>query len=91
MGEYGPCGPCSEIFFDHGEEHSTPGLKIENGDILEDEQRYVEIWNLVFMQFEKTPEGTKNLPNPSIDTFTVFCFIFFCSCSINLFIKICFN
>jgi len=68
MGEYGPCGPCSEIFFDHGEKYSTPNLEIKNGDILEDEQRYVEIWNLVFMQFEKTPEGTKKLPNPSIDT-----------------------
>ena len=68
MGEYGPCGPCSEIFFDHGEKYSTPNLTITNGDLLQDEQRYVEIWNLVFMQFEKTPDGTKKLPNPSIDT-----------------------
>jgi alanyl-tRNA synthetase len=69
MGEFGPCGPCSEIFYDHGEEHSTPDLVIsKDGDILDDEMRYVEIWNLVFMQFEKTPEGTIELPNPSIDT-----------------------
>ena len=68
MGEFGPCGPCSEIFYDHGEEFSTPNLNTKYGDILEDEQRYVEIWNLVFMQYEKTPEGVKELPNPSIDT-----------------------
>jgi len=69
MGEFGPCGPCSEIFFDHGPSHSTPGLKIDpNGDILDDEARYIEIWNLVFMQYEKTPQGTIDLPNPSIDT-----------------------
>ena len=60
MGEYGPCRPCSEIFFDHGEEHKTKNLDIKNGDILEDENRYVEIWNLVFMQFEKTPNGIIN-------------------------------
>ena len=69
MGEYGPCGPCSEIFYDHGPEYSTPGLKLsDDQDILEDESRYIEIWNLVFMQYEKTPEGTRNLPNPCIDT-----------------------
>lgn len=69
MGEFGPCGPCSEIFYDHGEEHTTPGFKISEGqDLLDDEQRYVEVWNLVFMQFEKTPEGTKDLPKPSVDT-----------------------
>lgn len=69
MGELGPCGPCSEIFYDHGESYSTPNFKPgENQDILDDELRYVEIWNLVFMQFEKTPEGRVDLPNPSIDT-----------------------
>lgn len=66
MGEYGPCGPCTEIFYDHGEKYSDgnydPRLP------LKDEGRYVEIWNLVFMQFEKTPEGTKKLPKPSVDT-----------------------
>jgi alanyl-tRNA synthetase len=68
MGEFGPCGPCSEIFFDHGEQYATPNIAITDGDILQDEQRYVEIWNLVFMQYEKTLNGTLNLPNPSIDT-----------------------
>jgi alanyl-tRNA synthetase len=69
MGEFGPCGPCSEIFFDHGEEHSTPNFTPgPNQDILDDEMRYVEIWNLVFMQFEKTPEGKFNLPKPCVDT-----------------------
>lgn len=69
MGEYGPCGPCSEIFFDHGEKYSTPNLTLINPkDYLEDESRYIEIWNLVFMQFEKTPEGKFELPKPSIDT-----------------------
>ncbi len=69
MGEYGPCGPCSEIFFDHGEKYATPNFKpVTPGDYLEDESRYIEIWNLVFMQFEKTPEGKFNLPKPSIDT-----------------------
>lgn len=69
MGEFGPCGPCSEIYFDYGEKYAkkgfTPG---ENQDILDDDERYVEIWNLVFMQYEKTPEGRFNLPKPSIDT-----------------------
>ena len=69
VGEFGSMWhKCGEIFYDHGIEHTTPNLKIINGDILQDEQRYVEIWNLVFMQFEKTPEGIKSLPNPSIDT-----------------------
>ena len=63
MGALGPCGPCSEIFYDHGEDYATPGLTL-----LEDESRYIEIWNLVFMQFEKTPEGKLHLPRPSIDT-----------------------
>lgn len=69
MGEFGPCGPCSEIFFDHGEEHTDKDLvRKDPNDLLEDEKRYVEIWNLVFMQFEKTPEGKFSLPKPSIDT-----------------------
>lgn len=69
MGEFGPCGPCSEIFFDHGEEHTDHDLvRKDPNDLLEDEKRYVEIWNLVFMQFEKTPEGKFSLPKPSIDT-----------------------
>lgn len=69
MGEFGPCGPCSEIFFDHGEKYQTPNIVLSNPkDYLEDESRYIEIWNLVFMQFEKTPEGKFNLPKPSIDT-----------------------
>ncbi|RPJ76073.1 MAG: alanine--tRNA ligase, partial [Alphaproteobacteria bacterium] len=69
MGEFGPCGPCSEIFFDHGEQYTDKELvRIDPNDLLEDEKRYVEIWNLVFMQFEKTPEGRFSLPKPSIDT-----------------------
>jgi alanyl-tRNA synthetase len=69
MGEFGPCGPCSEIFYDHGEKYATPNLVYQNpNDMLEDEARYIEIWNLVFMQFEKTPEGKFSLPKPSIDT-----------------------
>ena len=69
MGDVGPCGPCSEIYFDHGEKHAIPGfVPVEGQDILDDSQRYVEIWNLVFMQFEKTKEGKFPLPKPSIDT-----------------------
>lgn len=70
MGDVGPCGPCSEIFYDHGEEYSTPNFKPgKDQDLLDDELRYVEIWNLVFMQFEKDGKGNqKSLPNPSIDT-----------------------
>jgi alanyl-tRNA synthetase len=69
MGEFGPCGPCSEIFFDHGEQYTDNNLvRKDPNDLLEDEQRYIEIWNLVFMQFEKTPEGRHSLPKPSIDT-----------------------
>lgn len=69
MGEVGPCGPCSEIFFDHGEKYTTPNFVMkEGGDILDDELRYVEIWNLVFMQYEKTKDGQFPLPKPSIDT-----------------------
>ncbi|MEH6402670.1 MAG: alanine--tRNA ligase [Sneathiella sp.] len=65
MGDTGPCGPCSEIFYDHGEHIAggPPGSPDEDGD------RFVEIWNLVFMQYEKQAGGTRlNLPRPSIDT-----------------------
>jgi alanyl-tRNA synthetase len=65
MGELGPCGPCSEIFYDHGDhiEGGPPGSANADGD------RFVEIWNLVFMQFEQvTPTERRNLPKPSIDT-----------------------
>ncbi|HMO67935.1 MAG TPA: alanine--tRNA ligase [Novosphingobium sp.] len=65
MGDDGPCGPCSEIFFDHGEHIAggPPGSPDEDGD------RFIEIWNLVFMQFEQTAgEITGELPRPSIDT-----------------------
>lgn len=71
MGDIGPCGPCSEIFYDHGEAQTTPGFKLtgdEYFNYLDDEQRYVEIWNLVFMQYEKTGSETLELPKPSIDT-----------------------
>ena len=65
MGETGPCGPCSEIFYDHGD-HLTgglPGSKDQDGD------RYIEIWNLVFMQFEQVSKDKRiNLPKPSVDT-----------------------
>ena len=65
MGDTGPCGPSSEIFFDHGPEvwGGPPGSPEEDGD------RYIEIWNLVFMQFDRDAQGTLNpLPKPSIDT-----------------------
>src|SRR5579859_5128269 len=65
MGPTGPCGPCSEIFYDHGEHIAggPPGSPDEDGD------RFVEIWNLVFMQFEQFADGTRRaLPRPSIDT-----------------------
>jgi alanyl-tRNA synthetase len=65
MGDTGPCGPCSEIFYDHGDKipGGPPGSPDEDGD------RFVEIWNLVFMQYEKLPDGSRlNLPKPSIDT-----------------------
>jgi alanyl-tRNA synthetase len=65
MGETGPCGPCSEIFYDHGPDipGGPPGSPDEDGD------RFVEIWNLVFMQFEQvTPDNRVELPRPSIDT-----------------------
>ena len=65
MGDTGPCGPCSEIFYDHGEHVAggPPGSPDENGD------RYVEIWNLVFMQFDRDANGSMSpLPKPSVDT-----------------------
>jgi alanyl-tRNA synthetase len=65
MGETGPCGPCSEIFFDHGDrlKGGLPGSKDQDGD------RYIEIWNLVFMQFEQVLKDKRiNLPKPSVDT-----------------------
>ncbi len=65
MGETGPCGPCSEIFYDHGPKiaGSPPGTKGDHGD------RYIEIWNLVFMQFNRDDKGMLHpLPKPSVDT-----------------------
>lgn len=65
MGDTGPCGPCSELFYDHGEEVAggPPGSPDEDGD------RFMEIWNLVFMQYEQIEPGNRiNLPKPSIDT-----------------------
>ena len=65
MGETGPCGPCSEIFYDHGDhlQGGLPGTKDQDGD------RYIEIWNLVFMQYEQiTKEKRIDLPKPSVDT-----------------------
>jgi len=65
MGDTGPCGPCSEIFYDHGEHipGGPPGSPDEDGD------RFIEIWNLVFMQFDQVAPGIRNdLPKPSIDT-----------------------
>ena len=65
MGDTGPCGPCSEIFYDHGE--GVPGGPPGSADA--DGDRFVEIWNLVFMQFEEGPPGVRvPLPRPSIDT-----------------------
>ncbi|NRA60902.1 MAG: alanine--tRNA ligase [Psychrobium sp.] len=65
MGDTGPCGPCSEIFFDHGADvpGGPPGTPEEDGD------RYIEIWNLVFMQYNRHSDGTmEDLPKPSVDT-----------------------
>ncbi|MEN8214568.1 MAG: alanine--tRNA ligase [Pseudomonadota bacterium] len=65
MGDTGPCGPCTEIFYDHGEEiwGGPPGSPEEDGD------RYIEIWNLVFMQYDRDAEGNLTpLPKPSVDT-----------------------
>jgi alanyl-tRNA synthetase len=70
MGEVGPCGPCSEIFYDHGAKFSS-GVP-DGGCLVDDEGQFVEIWNLVFMQFEKKYEGNQivkiPLPKPSVDT-----------------------
>ncbi|PHM26728.1 alanine--tRNA ligase [Xenorhabdus ehlersii] len=65
MGDTGPCGPCTEIFYDHGEHiwGGPPGSPEEDGD------RYIEIWNIVFMQFNRHADGTmEQLPKPSVDT-----------------------
>jgi len=65
MGDTGPCGPCTEIFYDHGPDvpGGPPGTPEEDGD------RYIEIWNLVFMQYDRMPNGELNrLPKPSVDT-----------------------
>jgi alanyl-tRNA synthetase len=65
MGDTGPCGPCSEIFYDHGDKFwgGPPGSPEEDGD------RFIEVWNLVFMQFEQLPDGSRvPLPKPSVDT-----------------------
>ena len=65
MGDTGPCGPCTEIFYDHGPEVAggPPGSPDDDGD------RYIEIWNLVFMQFDRQPDGKLvRLPKPSVDT-----------------------
>ena len=65
MGDTGPCGPCTEIFYDHGEEVAggPPGTPEEDGD------RFIEIWNLVFMQYDRSADGTLTpLPKPSVDT-----------------------
>ncbi|HEY9034126.1 MAG TPA: alanine--tRNA ligase, partial [Pseudomonadales bacterium] len=65
MGDTGPCGPCSEIFYDHGEHiwGGPPGSAEEDGD------RFIEIWNIVFMQYERTADGQMHaLPKPSVDT-----------------------
>ncbi len=65
MGETGPCGPCSEIFYDHGDhlKGGLPGTKDQDGD------RFIEIWNLVFMQYEQVSKDKRiNLPKPSVDT-----------------------
>jgi alanyl-tRNA synthetase len=65
MGDTGPCGPCSEIFYDHGEhlDGGLPGSKNEDGN------RFIEIWNLVFMQYEQISKGKRiDLPKPSVDT-----------------------
>ena len=65
MGDTGPCGPCSEIFYDHGQDifGGPPGSPDEDGD------RFIEIWNIVFMQFNRQSDGSMEpLPNPSIDT-----------------------
>ena len=74
MGDTGPCGPCSEIYYDMGQAASeTPGKDLpfisEGGNHVEDDARYVEIWNLVFMQFDRSADGVLTpLPKPCVDT-----------------------
>jgi alanyl-tRNA synthetase len=71
MGDTGPCGPCSEIFFDLGlaASETDPGGELVDKPFPQDDQRYVEIWNLVFMQFDRSSDGVLTpLPKPSIDT-----------------------
>jgi alanyl-tRNA synthetase len=64
MGEVGPCGPCSEIFYDKGPDHGAGG-----GPVAGDDERYIELWNLVFMQYNRGPDGTlTELPTKNIDT-----------------------
>lgn len=64
MGDTGPCGPCSELYFDKGPEYGAEGGPLHGGD-----ERYVEFWNLVFMQYARQPDGSlADLPKPSIDT-----------------------
>ena len=65
MGDVGPCGPCSEIFYDHGVEADDPFNPSQMGG---DGDRYVEIWNNVFMQYNEDPMGRHPLPKPSVDT-----------------------
>ena len=73
MGDTGPCGPCTEIFWDHGDH--IPGGPPGSPD--DDLDRYIEIWNLVFMQFERDAAGTMTpLPKPSIDTGMGFCLLY---------------
>ena len=64
MGDSGPCGPCGEIFFDNGEsiKGGLPGTKNQDGD------RFVEIWNLVFMEYEKKGDNLETLPGKFVDT-----------------------
>ncbi|CAA0103934.1 Alanine--tRNA ligase [BD1-7 clade bacterium] len=64
MGDTGPCGPCTEIFYDHGDHiwGGRPGTPEEDGD------RFIEIWNIVFMQYERSSDGMNQLPKPSVDT-----------------------
>lgn len=64
MGDVGPCGPCSEIHFDRGEKFGTGPDDVVNGET----ERFVEFWNLVFMQYDQTENGLVDLPNPSVDT-----------------------
>ncbi len=65
MGDTGPCGPCSEIFYDQGEENFNSADDVMGGD----GDRFLEIWNLVFMQYQREADGTLiPLPKPSIDT-----------------------